>query len=67
MSDRPHESADLTLQQRLFEPLDRLRRRCRLYLSIAGGARVALALVAAGLIQLGVDRWLRLSALRRAK
>ncbi|MCG3125969.1 MAG: hypothetical protein CHACPFDD_00797 [Phycisphaerae bacterium] len=50
----------------LARPLAQLRRRWRLYAAIAGAVRVSLTILATSLLQLLLDRWLRLSLDQRA-
>lgn len=49
----------------VLAPLAALRRRCRLYLAIDGLTRLMLWLVAASILQILIDRWLRLSVDQR--
>ncbi len=49
------------IQRQIRAPLGNLRRRTRWYLVVAGVLRLLAALLGAGLIQLVLDRWLRLS------
>lgn len=62
----PLAPADADLRQRLLTPLAHVRQRCRLYLLLSGVRWLGLTLVITGLIQLGLDRWLRLSIDQRA-
>ncbi|MBU0640914.1 MAG: hypothetical protein KKB50_18775 [Planctomycetes bacterium] len=66
MSTRSADNLDARLSERVFAPLASLRRRWRCYLALEGAFHVCIALVAAGLGQLLLDRWLRLSADQRA-
>lgn len=50
----------------LARPLAQLRRRWRLYAAMAGTVRICLTIVATSLLQLLLDRWLRLSLDQRA-
>jgi len=56
----------MRLEERVFAPLGRLRRRCRLYLALNGIVYLVLAIVYGGLAQLALDRWLKLSVDQRA-
>lgn len=60
-----HEAMELA-RQRLFEPLERVRRRARLYLALGGALRVVVWLVVLSAAQLLLDRWLRFSIDQRA-
>jgi hypothetical protein len=62
----PADSLETRLEQRIFAPLGRLRRRCRLYLVLNGMVYLVLAIVYGGLAQLALDRWLKLSVDQRA-
>lgn len=50
----------------LLEPLERLRQHVRIYLLVEGLLRLAAALCVAGIVQVGLDRGLRLSVDQRA-
>lgn len=53
-------------QEKLLIPLARLRRRARLYRALDGALRTLLFAVAAGVAQMALDSWLRLSLDQRA-
>lgn len=59
MSTLPAEALPVRLQRHIFTPLTRLRHRCRLYLVLHGLRWLLIALIGAGLAQLGLDRWLK--------
>lgn len=61
----PRGAPDPAVAERIFAPLARLRRWCRLYLAIDGLVRLCIALIAAGLAQLLLDRWLNLELPQR--
>lgn len=50
----------------LLAPLAAVRRRARFYLALEGLVRLVLAMIAAGLVQLLLDRWLRFTVDQRA-
>jgi hypothetical protein len=60
------DSSSIRLAERVFAPLARLRRQCRLYLALDGTVQLVFAFILAGLVQLVLDWWLRLSIDQRA-
>lgn len=66
MSTLPADNLDTLLEASIFEPLARLRRRCRLYLVIDGVARLFIVMMATSVVQLLLDWWLRLAVDQRS-
>lgn len=66
MSAIPHDELARRLDDRVLRRLAALRRRVRAYVLLDGLTRLAASLVLAALIQLILDRWLKLSVDQRA-
>jgi len=66
MSVAPIAQPDAGMRAGILEPLSRLRRRCRAYLALEGMVRFVLALMSACLVQLLIDRALKLDLDQRA-
>ncbi len=66
MNETAGQNLQTLVQERVLEALAVLRRRARVYALLGGALRLAVALVVAGLSQLLIDRWLRLSLDQRA-
>lgn len=66
MSVLPADNLHARLEQRIFSPLARLRRRCQLYLALEGLVLLYLTLTGASLVQLLFDRGLKLTVDQRA-
>lgn len=60
MSTLPADNLNALLDSRIFQPLVRLRRRCRLHLVIDGAVRLYIVMMATSVAQALLDWWLRL-------